>query len=349
MLYLPQSDGHQAITLATPRNQGVAMKKLFHSLAGCALLVATAGLSAVASAAEVYPSKTVRLLVGFPPGGPADIAARILAAGLQETLKQPIIVDNRTGAGGNIASQMAAKSPADGYTMLVATASFTLNPILSSNAGYDALKNFIPVGLLATQANAIAVSANASVNTLAELQALVKKQPMSFATSGVGTSSHLSASHLFNVLWKSDATPIPYRGAGPAGIAVASGEPPIAFTTITGVLPLQQQGKLKILAVVSPKRLADLPNVPTMAELGYPQLTPSWTAVFVPVGTPTAVVQKINEAINQVMATPAYRDKVTRQAMVTAEGASPKQLAEYMKSEVQTWERIVKETGAKAE
>jgi tripartite-type tricarboxylate transporter receptor subunit TctC len=339
----------QSLTLATPRNEGGDMRSLYQCFAGCALLVAFAGLTPVAAAADVYPSKPVRLLVGFPPGGPADIAARILGAGLQEVLKQPMIVDNRTGAGGNIASQYVAKAAPDGYTMLVATASFTLNPILSRNAGYDALKDFVPVALLATQANALAVSMNVPVNTLAELQTLARKETLSFATSGVGTSSHLSAIHLFNVLWKTNATPIPYRGAGPAGVAVASGEPPIGFMTITGVLPLQQRGKLKILAVVSGKRLPGLPNVPTMAELGYPQLTPSWTAVFVPAGTPAALVQKINEAVNRVIATPAYKEKVTQQAMAVADGDTPQQLAEYLKSEVQAWERIVKESGVTVE
>jgi tripartite-type tricarboxylate transporter receptor subunit TctC len=132
-------------------------------------------------------------------------------------------------------------------------------------------------------------------------------------------------------------------------MAVASGEPPIGFMTITGVLPLQQQGKLKILAVVSDNRLPGLPNVPTMAELGYPQLTPSWTAVFVPAGTPAAVVQKINEVVNQVMAMPASKQKFIQQAMVAADGGTPQQIAEYLKAEVQAWERIVKESGVKAE
>ena len=304
------------------------------------------GVSAAASPADSYPSKPVRIVVGFPSGGPADIAARILAAGLQDTLKQNVIVDNRTGAGGSIAAQLVAKSPADGYTLLVATASLTLNPALSPNIGYDAVRDFVPVGLLATQANALAVTSTLPVKTLKELQALAKKHKMTYATAGVGTSSHLSATYLINVLWKTDATPVPYRGAGPAGIAVASGETPIAFMTITGVLPLQQRGKVKILGVVSDKRLPALPDVPTMAELGYPQLNPSWTAVFAPAETPPPVVQKLNDAINQVMATADFKEKIALQAMVAASPSTPKQLTDFIKSEAQVWDRIVKTTGA---
>lgn len=318
-------------------------------LLALASLVLGTGLSAAAQPTDSYPSKLIRIVVGFPAGGPADIGARILAAGLQETLKQNVIVDNRTGAGGSIAAQLVAKSPPDGYTLLVATASLTLNPALSPNIGYDAVKDFVPVGLLATQANALAVTSTLPVKTVKELQALAKKHKMTYATAGVGTSSHLSATYLINVLWKTDATPVPYRGAGPAGIAVASGETPIAFMTITGVLPLQQRGKVRILGVVSDKRLPALPDVPTMAELGYPQLNPSWTAVFAPAETPPLVAQKLNEAINQVLAAADFKEKIAQQAMVAAGPSTPKQLMDFIRSEAQIWERIVKTTGAKPE
>src|SRR5687768_431886 len=320
---------------------------LLLAMAGMAL--AGTGVPAAAQPGEAYPARVIRIVVGFPAGGPADIGARILAAGLQEALKQNVIVDNRTGAGGNIAYQHVAKAPADGYTLLVATASLTLNPALSPGVGYDAARDFVPVGLLATQANALAVTATLPARTLKELQALAKKHKMSFATSGVGTTSHLSATYLINVLWGTNAIPVPYRGAGPAGIAVATGETPIAFMTVTGVMPLQQLGKVRILGVVSDKRLAALPDVPTMSELGYPQLNPSWTGVFVPAETPAAIVQKLNEAINQVIVTADFKDKMSQQAMAAAGHSSLKQLADYIRSEAQVWQRIVKTTGAKAE
>jgi tripartite-type tricarboxylate transporter receptor subunit TctC len=315
----------------------------------CGIALASANASAATSAADAWPSKVVRIVVGFPAGGPADIAARILAQGLQDALKQNVIVDNRTGAGGNIAAQLVAKAPADGYSVLVATASLLVNPALSPNAGYDPLRDFVPVGLIATQANALAVTSTLPVNNLKELQALAKKHPMTYATSGVGTTSHLSANYLINVLWGTKATAVPYRGAGPAGIAVATGETPIAFMTITGVLPLQQQGKVKILGVVSDKRLPALPKVPTMSESGYPQLNPSWTAVFVPSETPAPVVQRLNDAINQVIGTADYKEKIANQAMVASPASNTRQLADYIKGEAQLWNRIVKTTGAKPE
>ena len=325
------------------------MSNRLRFFSACSLVLASGTLAAATPAADNYPSKVIRIVVGFPAGGPADIGARILASGLQETLKQNVIIDNRTGAGGNIAAQHVAKSAPDGYTLLVATASLLVNFALSPKAGYDPIKDFVTVGFVATQANALAVTSTLPVKTLKELQALVRKHPVSFATSGVGTSSHLAATYLINVLWKSDATPVPYRGAGPAGIAVATGETPVAFMTITGVLPLQQSGKVRILGVVSERRLPALPNVPTMAEQGYPQLTPSWTAVFVPAETPAAVVQKINESINQVMATADFKDKMAGQAMVAATPSTPRQLADYIRTEAQVWDRIVKTTGAKPE
>jgi tripartite-type tricarboxylate transporter receptor subunit TctC len=325
------------------------MSSAFRLFAVIPLAFASMPTPAAAAAADNYPGKVVRIVVGFPAAGPADIAARLLATGLQEPLRQSVIVDNRTGAGGNIAAQLVSKSPPDGYTVLVATASLLVNPALSSTAGYDPGRDFVPIGLIATQANALAVTATLPVATLKDLQALAKKHPMTYATSGVGTTSHLSATYLINVLWGTKATAVPYRGAGPAGIAVATGETPIAFMTVTGVLPLQQQGKVKILGVVSEKRLPALPKVPTMTEAGYPHLNPSWTAVFVPAETPPAVVQKLSDAVNTVIATPDYRDKVASQAMVAASASTPKQTAEYMKAETQLWNRIVKTTGAKPE
>lgn len=326
------------------------MKPFARTIAACCFLSFGAPHAlAAAPAADGYPQKLVRIVVGFPSGGPADIAARVLATAMQENLKQSVIVENRTGAGGNLANQFVSKAPADGYTILVATASLTVNPALAPNVGYDAVKDFTPVGFLATQANALAVTSTLPAKNLKELQALTRKHQLTYATSGVGTSSHLSAVYLFNVVWKTTATPVPYRGAGPAGIAVASGETPAAFMTITGVLPLQQQGKVRILGVVADKRLPALPDVPTMKESGYPQLNPSWTAVFVPADTPPAIVQRLNDTINQIIATGDFKEKMAQQAMVAAGPQSARQIADYVKAEAQTWDRIVKTTNAKPE
>ncbi len=315
------------------------------SIAALSLVLVPLAATATAQDIQSYPNKPIRILVGFPPGGPADIAARIVAEGLQGKLKQSVIVENKTGAGGNIATQYVAKLPPDGYTILVATASYTVNPIMAKSAGYDPLKDLAPVSLIATQANALAVHSALPVSTVDELKAMSLRQSMSFATSGLGTSSDLSAKYLFNMLWKSDFTAVPYRGAGPAGLAVATGTPPVGFMTITGVLPLQQEGRVKILAIVDTKRNEALPNVPTLAELGYSELNPSWTAAFVPSNTPRPIVDLLNKTINELITSPEFKEKFKQQMMVVSDPMSPQQLYGYIKDEVASWSRIVQATG----
>jgi len=293
------------------------------------------------SYAQDYPKQTIKLIVGFPAGGPADIAARIIAKGLQDTLKQAVIVENKTGASGDLASKFVASSAPDGYTILIATASFTLNPLISNSAGYDCIKDFTTVSILANQANAIAVSNNLNINTFAELKALVGKKKLSVATSGVGTSSHITATHLFNILWNGDFAMIPYRGAGPAGMAVASGEAEIGFMTVTGLLPLQQQGKVKILGVVAPNRLVLLPNVPTLGELNYKQYAPSWTAMFIPSATPTAIAQKLFDTNKLLLQKPEIQQQFATQTMTVAENYSLQFLHDYISEEIVQWKQIV--------
>ena len=293
------------------------------------------------SHAQDYPKQTIKLIVGFPAGGPADIAARIISKGLQDTLKQPVIVENKTGASGDVASKYVAASNPDGYTILIATASFTLNPLISNSAGYDCLKDFTTVSMLANQANAIAVSTNLNISSFAELKALAGKKKLSVATSGVGTSSHITAAHLFNVLWNGDFTMVPYRGAGPAGMAVASGESDIGFMTVTGVLPLQQQGKLKILGVVAKNRLSLLPSVPTMGELNYNQYAVSWTAMFIPSATPTSIAQKLFDVNKVLLQKPEIQQQFATQTMTVAENHSLQFLRDYIAEEIDQWKQIV--------
>ena len=291
--------------------------------------------------AQDYPKQTIKLIVGFPAGGPADIAGRIMARGLQDALKQNVIVENKTGASGDLASKFVAGSAPDGYTILIATASFTLNPLISNSAGYDCLKDFTTVSMLANQANAIAVSNDLNVNSLAELKNLVGKKKLSVATSGIGTSSHITATHLFNVLWDGDFAMIPYRGAGPAGIAVASNEADVGFMTVTGILPLQQQGKLKVLGIVAANRLSLLPNVPTLNELNYKQYAPSWTAMFIPSGASTLIAQKLFDTSKQILQKPETQQQFATQTMTVAENYSLQFLRDYVSEEIVQWKKIV--------
>lgn len=325
------------------------MKVLANFLSRSSLFVAAFALSGAAFASDVYPTKPITILVGFPSGGPADIAARLLAQGLTETLKQSVVVENRTGAGGNIATVAVAKAPADGYTILVATASFALNAAQDpGKAGYDPIKDFAPVAMVATQANAIAVNANFPAKSIAELETIMKSRSVSFGTSGLGTTSHLSAAHLFKGIWKTDALAIPYRGAGPAALAVASGEPPVSFTTATAVIPLQQQGKLRILGVINDKRIPSLPDVPTLAQSGFPQLSASSTAVYVAAATPLAIQQKLNETLTRIMAQKAYKDRFIAAGMEPADGRPLKDLVQYVKDEVIVWTEVIKTVGSDA-
>jgi tripartite-type tricarboxylate transporter receptor subunit TctC len=322
------------------------MKIIANLLCRSSLFIAAFSLSGATFAQDVYPSKPITILVGFPSGGPADIAARLLAQGMTETLKQSVIVENRTGAGGNIATVAVAKAPPDGYTILVATASFALNAAQDpGKAGYDPIKDFAPVAMVATQANAIAVNVNFPAKSIAELETLMKSKSISFATSGVGTTSDLSAAHLFKGLWKTDALAIPYRGAGPAGLAVAGGEPPVSFTTATAVIPLQQQGRLRILGVISDKRLPSLPDVPTLAQSGFPQLNASSTAVYVSASTPLAIQLKLNETFTRIMSQKQYKDRFISAGMEPAEGRPLKDLTQYVKDEVGVWSEVLKTVG----
>lgn len=325
------------------------MKKFFRLLALGALVFSAFGLSSSAPAADSYPSKPVRLVVAFAPGGPADIVARLIQQGMQDTLKTQIVVENKAGAGGNIGTETVAKSAADGYTLLINTTAFAVNPTLYSNPGYDAEKDFVPIAIIVTQPNVISVNQKLGINTLAELQALVKKEKLAFASPGSGTTPHLTGAHLFNTLWKADVTHVPFRGAGPAAAAVYAGEPPIASTAIAAVLAFHKQGRVRILAVSSEKRILALPNVPTLNELGYPQIDDyTWVALFAPAGTPAAVVQQLNEAVNKVVAMPEVKDKLDQQAL-TIVGGSASQAADYVRLELKRWGEIVKATNAKAE
>ncbi len=319
------------------------MNTLLRLLACVPLLFPIVNASA-ADADASYPNKPVRLVVGFAPGGPADTGARVLAEGLQGLLNQTFIVENRAGAGGNIASQYVAKERPDGYTLLVATASLTINPFVSLSAGYDVIKDFTPLAIIATQPNVVVINSKLPVKTVPELRAYVKANKTSFASSGLGTSSDLTARYLFNMQWGSDIISVPYKGGGPAAIALASGEPPISLTTITGVLPLHREGRVKILAIIAEKRLPALPEIPTMAELGY-SLPSSWTALFGPAGMSDALVQKLNKAVAQLGNSATYRDKFNSQLMAVSAPKSPAELKKMLEEEVVSWGHIVKTIG----
>ncbi|HEX2197611.1 MAG TPA: tripartite tricarboxylate transporter substrate binding protein [Burkholderiales bacterium] len=301
------------------------------------------------AAAQAYPSKPIRIMVAFPPGGPTDIIARLVSPKVSELLGQPVVVENVTGAGGNIAAARVAKSDPDGYTILLHSSGFAVNPALSANAGYDPQKDFVPVAIVASQPNVIIVNASLPVNTLGELLTLAKREKLAYASPSSGTTPHLTAENLFKVRAKVDITHVPFKGAGPAVTAVLSGQPPIGSAAGSGPMPHIKSGKLRALAVSSGRRLASLPDVPTLTELGFAGMEDyTWVGLFVPAGTPREVVQKLNDSVLRAVQAPDLKQRLDQLAFeVTA--APLDQTTEYLRSELVKWAKVVKDTGAKVD
>jgi len=315
------------------------MKKLLWLL----LLVASAAF------AQPYPSKPVRVLVAFPPGGPVDIIARLIGPKLGEALGQPVVVENKTGASGNIATSEVARSAPDGYTLLTHSSAYAVNPSLYANAGYDPNKDLVPVSIVASQANIILVNAAFPANTLDELRQKMMAGKLAFGSPGSGTTPHLTAQNLFHVRWKADVTHIPFKGAGPMIPAVLGGEPPIGCMAGSAPMANIKAGKLRALAVSSSRRLTQLPDVPTLTELGYTGMEDyTWVGVFAPAGTPADVAHKLNDAILRIANDPEMKKRLDAVAFeVTA--APLRETSDYLKSEVAKWARVVRETGAKVD
>lgn len=297
-----------------------------------------------------YPNRPIHIVVSFPPGGSPDFTARVIGQQLGKILNQSVVVENKSGAGGNVGTQFVAMSKPDGYTLLVNSSAFTVNPSLyGAKAGYDPIKDFIAVSVVSKQANVVSVNESVPVSTLAELKLLSEKDKLSFSTPGNGTTPHLTCENLFHSVWKADITHIPYKGAGPASLAVAGGETPIGCTAGFGVAQFAKQGKVKILAISSDTRSPNLPDVPTFIELGYPQINDyTLSAFFVPSKTPVAIAEKLNKAINEALANTEVREKFEKAGLV-AVGGSLSFTRTSIASELKHWSQIVKSTGAKVD
>jgi tripartite-type tricarboxylate transporter receptor subunit TctC len=303
-------------------------------------LACTVGARAQGTA-SAWPTRPIHMVVAFAPGGPADIVARLLGIRLTEVLGQPVVVENRGGAGGNIGAQAVAKAAPDGYTVLVTTSALAVNVSLFAQPGYDAEKDFIPVAAVATQPNMIVVNPALPVKSIAELIEWARTNKAAFATPGSGTTPHLTAENLFRMINHLDMPAIHFRGAGPAVAAVVAGEPAIGSAAIASPLPHVKAGKLRALAVSSASRVPALPDVPTLTELGFPIEDSTWVGLFLPAGTPPAIAQKLNEAVNRSLQNPELKASLDAQAFQPV-GGTQREFGDYVRTEIVKWGKVVK-------
>jgi tripartite-type tricarboxylate transporter receptor subunit TctC len=317
-----------------------------------AVMTLIAGVAAAGSAlgqAPTYPTRPIRIVVPFPPGGATDILARDVAQKLTDAWGQAVIVDNRPGAGGNIGSELVAKAAPDGYTLEMGTVgTHAINASLYAKMPYDHVKDFAPVILVASVPNVLEVNPALPVNSVAELIAYAKANPgkLNFASSGNGTSIHLSG-ELFKVMAGVQMTHVPYKGSAPALQDLIAGQVQLMFDNLPPSLPQIKAGKLRALAVTSAARASALPDVPTVAEAGLPGFeASSWFGVLAPAGTPPAIVAKLNAEIARWLATPEAKEKLAKQG-ADAAGGSPEDFAKHIAAETAKWAKVVKESGAK--
>ena len=316
------------------------------------LLLAVLLVVSAMAHAQTYPAKPVRLVVGFAPGGAADTVARAFQEPLTRSLGQPIVIDNRPGAGSSIAAEHVAKSAPDGYTMLIASpSSILVNPLISPKAGFQPLKDLVPIGKVSSSPLILAVNPAVGVSSVKELIAHAQKNPgkLNFASSGNGSAPHLAAV-LFQRLANVDMVHVPFKGGAPAVQSVLAGDTQLAFATPPSVLPLVQAGRLRALAVTSRAATPLVPGVPGMAEAGLPDYEISfWYGFFVPAGTPPAVVRKLFDATSQALKLPEIARMLARDGTETSSSTSPNDYAAFLAEDAKLWARIVKEGNVKAD
>ena len=316
-----------------------------------ALACAAATLQPVSASAQAWPAKPIRLMVPFPPGGSTDIVARIVAQKLSERLGQSIVIENRGGAGGTLGTAVVAKAAPDGYTLGVAsTSTHVVAPGVYAKLEYDPLKDFAPIGLMAVSPYLLVVNPSLPARTLQELIAVAKKQPgkLNYASAGIGSTTHL-AMEMLKYASSSYMLHIPYSGNGPAGTALIGGQVEILFGSLPALLPHAKSGRARALAVGTPKRSPSLPEVPTVAESGYPGFDASlWLAIMAPAGTPQPVLERLNKELAALIALPEMREALDKAGAEPLTG-SPAELAAIIRDGVSKYAQIIKTAGIKPE
>jgi tripartite-type tricarboxylate transporter receptor subunit TctC len=307
--------------------------------------------AACAAFAQPYPSKPVRLVVPFPPGGPADSVARVLAQKLNDALGQQVVVDNRAGATGTIGAGIVAKAPPDGYTLLLGTSNeIAMSPGLYEKLPYDPTKDFTPVSNVIIFPNILVVNPHLPAKSVTEVVALARAKPgqLSFATSGIGSTNHLTGV-VFQTLEKIKVNFVPYKGGGPAVTDLLGGHVDTMFATMPSVVPFVKSGKLKALVITDDKRWAALPEVPSAKEAGVPSLIViTWNGVLAPAGLPEPVVAKLNTDIIAAANSPDMKDRMRAQAAEIAT-TSPDEFAAMIRNDFAKWSKVIKQAGMRAE
>jgi tripartite-type tricarboxylate transporter receptor subunit TctC len=325
-------------------------KGLRTALSAAVLAVVALVLPMAAQAQATYPDKPIRFVVPYPPGGGTDVVARIVQMRLQAALGQSVLIDNKGGAGGSLGTDLVAKSAPDGYTVLFTLSSHTINPAIFPKLPYDTLKDFEPVGLVASLPQILVANTALPVRTVADVVAQAKAAPdkFSFASVGNGSPGHL-AGELMVIRTGAPMIHIPYRGGGPAVTDVMGGQVPYLWVSIPAAAQHVKAGKLRALAVSTVKRSAAFPDVPTMQEAGVADFeVDSWYAMLVPAKTPKAIVDKLNKALNTVLAEPAIRAQLLEQG-AEAVGGTPEALGKTIAAELPKWAKLAKDANIKAD
>ncbi|MEA3074346.1 MAG: putative tricarboxylic transport rane protein [Alphaproteobacteria bacterium] len=320
--------------------------KFITLLAGAAMI-----FSAAAGAAENFPTRSIRLVVPYPAGGGTDIVGRILGQKLHETLGQPVVIDNRSGAGGTLGTALAAKSAPDGYTLLLVPTSHVINPSIYAKLPYDTVKDFAPITMVASAAILMAVYPGVAADTVRGLVDAAKAHPQTLAnygSAGAGTVFHLTG-ELFKQLTGLALQHVPYRGGGPTVTALLAGEIPLAFETMLALQPHVRAGTLRALAITSAQRSAVMPEIPTTAESGFPQLVADNSyALFAPAGTPAMIVARLHDATVAALALPDARERLREQGAEPV-GDSSTELATYVAAEIPKWAALARQAGVTPE
>ncbi len=313
--------------------------------------VLAASQLAVEASAQTYPTRPIRWIVTYPPGGPTDVVARAIGAKLTEAWGQQVVIDNRAGAGGVIGTDLAAKAVPDGYTLLFGTsAGLTINPALSSKLPYDAVRDFAAVSLLVLNPQILVLHNAVPANTVKELVALAKARPgqLNYASVGLGSPNHMGM-ELLKALTGIDIVHVPYKGTGPAITDLLGGQVQLMFNSMPSVLPLVASGKLKGLAVGSAQRSPAIPELPTVAEAGVPGFeNVTWYGMFAPAKTPPEIIARLNKQVVQILAAPEMTQRLSSQG-AEPRSSTPEELVKFMRVESERWKKVIKTAGIKLE